>query len=92
MHAFQGFTAGDVTEARQARVDLGNRMQWNISENDVLELLEFHAKELSTEVLMQRKGLYKPPNFKKLTPVLKPPLQADSPTPGPSYSLASYGY
>ncbi|XP_078069697.1 cytosolic 5'-nucleotidase 1A-like [Mustelus asterias] len=53
-HGFKGFAAEDIAEARQAVVDIGNnQLQLDINEDDVLDLLESHAEELTNEDLME---------------------------------------
>ncbi|GCC42848.1 hypothetical protein chiPu_0026550, partial [Chiloscyllium punctatum] len=51
---FKEYTAEDIAEARQAVFDIGhNQLQLDINEEDVLDLLECHAEELTNEDLME---------------------------------------
>ncbi|XP_072000501.1 tigger transposable element-derived protein 1-like [Engystomops pustulosus] len=50
---FLGFTDDEIAETMKAVVAIGNNLQLNISENDVVELLASHGKELSNEDLME---------------------------------------
>ncbi|XP_072270768.1 tigger transposable element-derived protein 1-like [Pyxicephalus adspersus] len=50
---FLGFTDDEITDTRQAVVGIGNQLQMDISENDILQLLDSHGKELTNEDLME---------------------------------------
>nr|XP_006132847.1 tigger transposable element-derived protein 1-like isoform X1 [Pelodiscus sinensis]XP_006132848.1 tigger transposable element-derived protein 1-like isoform X2 [Pelodiscus sinensis]XP_006132849.1 tigger transposable element-derived protein 1-like isoform X3 [Pelodiscus sinensis] len=50
---FLGFTDEEIAETRQAVVAIGNELQLDITENDIIELLDSHGKELTNEDLME---------------------------------------
>lgn len=50
---FLGFTDDEIAETRQTVVAIGNKLQLDITENDIIELLDFHGKELTNEDLME---------------------------------------
>lgn len=50
---FLGFTDDEIAETRQTVVAIGNQLHLDITENDVIELLDSHGKELTNEDLME---------------------------------------
>ncbi|XP_053568008.1 tigger transposable element-derived protein 1-like [Bombina bombina] len=50
---FLGFTDDEIAETRQTVVAMGKQLQLNITENDVIEVLDSHSQELTNEDLME---------------------------------------
>ncbi|XP_072263547.1 tigger transposable element-derived protein 1-like [Pyxicephalus adspersus] len=50
---FLGFTDDEIADTRQVVVAIGNELQLDITENDIIELLDSHDKELTNEDLME---------------------------------------
>ncbi|XP_053571656.1 tigger transposable element-derived protein 1-like [Bombina bombina] len=50
---FLGFTDDEIAETRQTVVAMGNQLQLNITENDVIEVLDSHSQEQTNEDLME---------------------------------------
>lgn len=71
---FLGFTDEEISATRQAVVTIGNQLQLDISENDIIELLDSHGQELSNEDLMeleQQMAAFSEENQDLETPTLK---------------------